>query len=515
MKIHDFLRENGFDEKIVRYIKPYNAEKQIEKVKQLSKREIECINNMLLKIRNKQYIFPLFYSSICKINIESIANYINRFSSKEPQKNKCIYHYNRIPVEHAIDSLTRKFNIDSIILIIELIDEELCDMTSLRYKEDKFQIDKINEKTFQVIKKIASSEEKYAPISSLLIKLLEKCIDKPYFSLLMDIKADITTIQNIEKLYSFNSLTNEKICILNTSIEKVIRKYYDADIIGYIVEKFETIKQIGWQRFVSVDFTKFNTRELEIVIENLTVENFHHLLNYNGDFHKLLFYLMMNDDDLANQAIKYLPSLIENINPEYKDLSIYQLRDEILNFVKLYKRSKPFDFLLKPYQLSTKNILTQLILKEYPYELVTNKKFIKRLENFSEDSLAIRYIYQSICNDLNIFLYTGKYKEISQKQNILEKRYQLNGKHIRIIKELIGEYLTLEPDITRRKELLTYLITTKTKERKTILYPIVIDFMNNMNKERKSLFYLAFKKNIGCSLIETEMINSFKQFISV
>ncbi|MCX7909956.1 MAG: hypothetical protein N2505_00015 [Endomicrobia bacterium] len=516
----EFLKKKGFDEKIVQYIKPYNVEKQIEKVKQLSEREIEYINEILLKIHNKQYIFPLFYSSICKIDIKTIANYINCFSNAEPQKNIYIYHYNRIQMEHAMNLLTSKFNIDSIILIIELIDEEICDMTSLRDKEDRFKIDKINEKTFQVIKKIASSKM-YALVSSLLVKKLEECMDKPYFDLLIDARVNITMIQDIEKLYSLNSLTNEKICILNTSIEKIISTWHTTYIIKHILARFETIQQIGWKRFVSIDFTKFYESELEVIMEHLTVENFHHLLNYDGDFNKLLFYLMMNDDNLANQAIKYLPSLIENIKPEDNVLSIYQLRDEILNFVKLYKRSKPFDFLLKPYCFLTKKILTELILREYPDELVTNEEFIKRIDNLNceiwenDNCLIISKIEESIYNNLNIFLYENTYEEIATTKNILEKKYKLHNQDIKIIKELIKKYLILEKDEKVKKELLTYLTTAKTKKRKIILYPTVIDFMNSINKKSKSLFYLACKNKTGFSLIETKMINEFKQFLSL
>ncbi|MCX7909957.1 MAG: hypothetical protein N2505_00020 [Endomicrobia bacterium] len=518
--LEEFLKKKGFDEKIVRHIRPHNVEKQIEKVKQLSEREIEHINNILLKIHNKQYIFPLFYSLICKIDIESIAN-IDFFGNNEPQKNKRIYDY-RIPMEHAIDSLTHKFNIDSIILIIELMDERLCNIEFLKDNGENFQIDEINEKTLKVIKKITTSQ-KYASVSSRFVKKLEKCIDEPYFDLLIDIKADITMIQDIEELYSFNSLTNEKICILNTSIEKVIRKYYDTDIIKYILAKFETIKQIGWKRFVSIDFTKFNDVEfqyIEDVMKYLTVENFHHLLNYDGDFHKLLFYLIMNDDNLANQAIKYLPSLIESIKLESGHLLIYRLIQEISNFVELYKNSKPFDFLFKPYCLDTKNMLTELILKEYPYELVTNEEFMKRINNLNdrienrENALIIRDIQEGIYKNLNIFLFGDTYEEVTMTKNILEKKYKLPD-HIKRIKELIRKYLTLEKDEKMKKELLTYLTTTKTKKRKIILYPIVIDLMNNINKRRKSLFYLAFEKNIGCSLVETKMINEFKQFLSL
>ncbi|MCX7909955.1 MAG: hypothetical protein N2505_00010 [Endomicrobia bacterium] len=521
MEIYNFLEENGFDKRIIQYIKPYNTEKQIKKIKELSKNEIKTINDTLPKIENKEYIFPLFYSLICKINIEKIANYINRLSNKKPQKNKRICHCNHKTMENAMDSLTSEFNIDSIIFIIELIDEELCDMRALRYDKDKFQIDKINEKTFQVIKKTANSKRKYTQISSLLIKLLEKCIDEPYFNLLIDIHADITMIQDIEKLYSLNSLTNEKICILNTSIEKIIRQYNSTNIIKHILSKLETIKQIGWKRFISIDFTKFNNSELNVIMQHLTVKNFHHLLSYDGDINKLLFYLMMNDDDLANQAIKYLPSLIKNMKPEDDDLSIYQLEDEILNFVKLYKHSKPFDFLFKPYLLETKNILTELILREYPYELVTNKHFIKRINNLrrklweNKNLLIMWDIRESIHENLNIFLYGDTYKEIAQTKNILEKRYKLHNHNVKRIKELIGKYLTLEKDVKVKKELLIYLITIKTRKRKAILYPIIIDFMNSINKKNKSLFYLAFKKNFGVAFIETKMINEFKQFLSL
>ncbi|MCX7910065.1 MAG: hypothetical protein N2505_00565 [Endomicrobia bacterium] len=520
MTIHDFLKENGFDKQIIQYIKPYNAEKQIKKIKELSKNEIKTINDALLKIENKEYIFPLFYSLICKINIKKIAHYINFLSNKKSYKNKHIFRCNHKTMKHAMDLLTCNFNIDSIILIIELIDEKICNMVFLKHEKNMFKIDTINEKTFQVIKKITSSK-KYASVSSLLIKKLEECIDKPYFDLLIDIKANITMIQDIEKLYSLNSLTNEKICILNTNIERVIRKYCDTDIIRHIVHKFQTIKQIGWKRFVSIDFTKFNNSELNVIMQHLTVTNFHHLLSYDGDINKLLFYLMMNDDDLANQAIKYLPSLIKNIKPKDNDLSIYQLRDEILNFVKLYKHSKPFDFLFKPYLLETKNILTELILKEYPYELVTNKKFIKRINVLNRqswagnNSLIISNIQEGIYNNLNIFLFGDTYKEIIKTKNILEKKYKLYNQDIKIIKELIGKYLTLEKDEKLKKELLTYLTTTKTKKRKTILYPIIIDLMNNINKKRKNLFYLAFKNRTGFSLIETKMINEFKQFFSL
>ncbi|MCX7909959.1 MAG: hypothetical protein N2505_00030 [Endomicrobia bacterium] len=494
MKIHDFLRENGFDEKIIQHIRPYNKIKQIKKIKELSKSEIKKINDALLKIKNKEYIFPLFYSLICKTSIEKIANYMNFSSNRKPKKNKHIYYCNHEAMENAMNSLIREFNIDSIILIVESIDEEICNPRYIRYNKDEFKIDKISDKTFQKVK--------------IYIYCKFQHIE-----------------ENMQKLYSLNFLINEKICISNTSIAKVIMQDPYTNVIDYILAKLETIEQIRWKRFVSVDFTKFKRSELDVIMKYLTVENFHHLLNYDGNFHKLLFYLMMNNDDLANPAIKYLPSLIKNIKPEDDDLSIYQLEDEILNFVKLYKRSKPFDFLFKPYSFNTKNILTQLILKEYPYELVMNKDFIKRLENFSnkityssinnKNHLIIDYIYESIQKNLNIFLYGDTYEKISQMKNILEKNYELDDQNIKIIKELIGRYLKLEKDKKVKKELLAYLITTKTEERKTILYPIVIDLMNNINKERKSLFYLAFKKNVGFSLIETKMINEFKQFLSL
>ncbi|MCX7909958.1 MAG: hypothetical protein N2505_00025 [Endomicrobia bacterium] len=520
MEIYNFLKENGFDKQIIQYIKPYNVEKQIKKIKELSKNEIKTINNTLLKIENKEYIFPLFYSLICKINVEKIANYINLLSNKKPQKNKRICRCNHKTMEQAMNSLTRKFNIDSIMLIVELIDEELCDMRALIYNTYEFKIDKINKTTVQVLKKIASFKKKYVSFSSVVIKELEKCIDKPYFNLLIDIQADVTMIQDIEKLYSLNSLTNEKICILNTSIEKVIRTCYNTNIIKYILIRFETIKQIGWKRFLSVDFTKFDESELPFIMKYLKVENFHHLLNYDGDFNKLLFYLIMNNDDLANQAIKYLPSLIESIKPESDHLFIYRLMQEISNFVELYKNSKPFDFLFKPYRLDTKDMLTKLILKEYPYELVTSEEFMKRINNLNdrienrENALIIRDIQEGIYKNLNIFLFGDTYKEIIKTKNILEKKYKLHNQNIKIIKELIKKYLTLEKNERLKKELLTYLTTTKTKKGKIILYPIVIDLMNSINKKSKSLFYLAFEKNIGCSLIETRMINEFKQFFS-
>ncbi|MCX7910066.1 MAG: hypothetical protein N2505_00570, partial [Endomicrobia bacterium] len=177
--LEEFLKKKGFDEKIIQHIKPYNIEKQIKKLKQLSKSEIKKINNVLLKIENEEYIFPLFYSLICKINIERIANYINFSSDREPKKNKHIYYCDCETMKNAMDSLTSEFNTDSIILIIELIDEELCKISSLRDEKDKFKIDEINETTLQIIKKITSSEKKYESISSLVIKELEKRIDKP------------------------------------------------------------------------------------------------------------------------------------------------------------------------------------------------------------------------------------------------------------------------------------------------------------------------------------------------
>ncbi|MCX7909960.1 MAG: hypothetical protein N2505_00035 [Endomicrobia bacterium] len=489
--LEEFLKRNGFDEEIIQHIKPYNVKKQIEKVNQLSMNEIQIINDALLKIKNKEYIFPLFYSLICKISIEKIANYMNFSSNRKPKKNKHIYYCNHETMENAINSLIREFNIDSIILIIESIDEEICNTKYIRYNKDVFKINKISNETFRNVKMYIY----------LTIQHME---------------------ENIQKLYSLNSLIDEKIRISKTSIAKVIIQEPNTKIMDYILAKLETIKQISWKRFLSVDFTKFTGSELDVIMKYLTVENFHHLLNYDGDFHKLLFYLMMNNDDLANPAIKYLPSLIENIKPVDNDFFIYQLEDEIFNFVRLYKLSKPFNFLLKPYSFYTKDILTELLLREYPCELVMNKDFIKRLENFSNKTthssnrkhLIINCIYESIQNNLNIFLYGDTYEKISQMKNILEKNYELDDQNIKIIKELIGRYLKLEKDKKVKKELLAYLITTKTEERKTILYPIVIDLMNNINKKSKSLFYLAFEKNIGCSLIETRMINEFKQFLS-
>ncbi|MCX7909961.1 MAG: hypothetical protein N2505_00040 [Endomicrobia bacterium] len=821
--LEKFLKKKGFDEKIIQHIKPYNVEKQIKKLKKFSKHEIGYINEILLKIHNKQYIFPLFYSLICKINIESIADYIYLLSDKKPHKNKNIYHCNHETMENAMKLLTREFNTDSIILIIELIDKKLCDMISLQNDKDKFKIDEINETTFQVVERIASLKKKYVSFSSLVIKELEKRIDKPYFNLLIDIQADVNMIQDIEKLYSLNSLTNEKICILNTDIEEVIRRDRNTNIIRHIINKFETIKQISWKRFVwvfftyfneselnlimkyltvenfhnlfnydgrfcrvllylianddkiadqlkkyindnsidsendlnnteeiireaiklyksykqihpikflfdsdipihrkriliglasdkdlihlvldedflaylkvteiqnineikdniikgidilyslkklgntediaflllliehkvcedindfsdalrlkekivekgykniyfktcsyidqyakaikivakymnepcldllldcyfegkiykifeidkfyslnsvsnepiciigtsierivrkkdiidflkyiydkfdiiqqigwksfaSVDFTKFDASELKFIMQNLTVKNFHHLLNYDGNFNKLLFYLITNDDNLANQAIKYLPSLIENIIYSKSYLFMYQLEKTMLNFVKLYKNSKPFDFMLKPYCFETKNILTELILREYPDELVTDENFIKYIDNVNsnihcpspddKNYLIMSYIKEGIYNNFNIFLlfvYGNTYKEITRIKNILEKKYKIHN-HIKRIKELIKKYLTLEKDEKVKKELLIYLTTAKTRKRKIILYSIVIDLMKSINKKSKSLFYLAFEKNVGYSLIETKMINEFKQFLSL
>ncbi|MCX7909954.1 MAG: hypothetical protein N2505_00005, partial [Endomicrobia bacterium] len=158
---------------------------------------------------------------------------------------------------------------------------------------------------------------------------------------------------------------------------------------------------------------------------------------------------------------------------------------------------------------------------EYPYELVTNENFIKRIENLhrnmweNQNCSIIIYIKEGIYYDLNIFLYGDTHKEIEKEIDILKKRYTPSNTNIERIETLIGRYLRLKQDIKRKKELLTYLTTAKTRKRKIILYSIVIDLMNSINKKSKSLFYLAFEKNVGCSLIETKMINEFKQFLSL
>ncbi|MCX7909962.1 MAG: hypothetical protein N2505_00045 [Endomicrobia bacterium] len=794
--LEEFLKRNGFDEEIIKHIKPYNVEKQIKKIKELSKREIKIINNTLPNIVNKEYIFPLFYSLICKINIETIANYINFSSSRAPKKNKNIYYCNYETMENAMDSLTRKFNIDSIIFIIELIDEELCNMRALKYNKDEFTIDEINEKTFQVIKKIASSKMKYSQISSTLIKLLEKHVDKRYFKLLLDIRAShgdieyieqfyslnkfskeriyieknisevirrdknikileyicekfdvikqigwkrfisvnfikltegeiekviknltvenfhyllnydgrfcklllylianddnianqlkeyinynsidpendlnnteeiireaiklyksykqihpikflfdntitihkkrmlislassenlinfvldenfllyfkVTEIQNvneiknniiksvnilyslkkeinaediafllflvehkvcenindfhnalklkekivekgykniyfnsqsyidrntkaikiiakyinkpclnllldcyfegklykilmIDKFYSLNSVSNEPICIIGTSIEQVFRNNI-VNLLENIYDKFDIIQQIGWKRFVSVNFTLFNDKEIKIIMKNLTTENFHYLLNYDGDFLKLMVYLISNDDNIQQQLIRYLDRF-------KKTDDLHAVEKYIHNVVALCKHSKPFEFMFDDnISDEKKDIITQLLLKNYPSDLVLSKDFIELLD----DSKKKKVVIEGINNNINVLVYIKfSYEQIEKIKNVLEKRKI----DISTTEEIIKTYLEkIEKDNKIKRTFTAYLSAVK-NERKIVLYPVIIDAINKINQQRKSLFYLAFQKNVGFSLIETEMINLFKQFISI
>ncbi|MCX7910063.1 MAG: hypothetical protein N2505_00555 [Endomicrobia bacterium] len=493
MDFTHFLTNIGLDKTIIQHIKPYNIEKQLTKIKQFSKQEIQRINKILSNIENKEYIFPLFYAFICNFDIKTFADYFDNALFKNKKLNsENILNFNHEELENAMKKLVNVFNnIDSIILVIELLDENICDIDYIKHRKYQFTISEINDKTFQVIKQIKDYNIKIN--NAYVIKALEK--QNSYF-FQTELKTwSLYYAEYIERFYSLYDSLDEKICILNTSIEKVIIRDSSAYILQLIYKNFDNIKKIGWKNFISVDFTKFKKTELSF-IKYITPNNFHHVINYSGNIRELFLYLIADDDNIAKQLIQYLPQLPKGSTDR-----------DIKNLVMLYKHSKPFEFIFnKHIHYEAKHILTKLLLEGYSPDLVLHEDFLQCLNN--KDIYKIK---ESLNKNINVLLYFGtKDKSLTHAKKVLEE-----GKiQIKTIEKLINNYLMIEKDLKNKKELLAYFVSAKTKERKNKLYPVISNFIKQTNQQRKSLFYLAFQKNVGFSLIETEMINLFKQFLS-
>ncbi|MCX7910026.1 MAG: hypothetical protein N2505_00370 [Endomicrobia bacterium] len=472
-EITNILKKYGFDDKIIKHIKPYNFKKQLEKIQTLTQEEITNINNYLLTIENQEMIFPLFYASICKIDIKEFIN---------------------------------EFNPDSLIFITELIDEKIYKKDDIKWKKSYLRIQSMDDTKFQILKKLQLTEVK--DIDADHVEKLSQHIDKPYFNLLMDIKSTSYKLADMIKFYSLNDSLNEKICILGTSIENVIRREQNTEIIRYIYEKFDVIRQIGWKNFISINFTQFDRHELQVIFDNLTVDNFHYLLNYSGNIYELLLHLIVNDDSIKQHLMKYLD--------KFKQLyTIYDVEKQIRNAFILYKYSKPFDFVFSnSLNDDLKDIVTQLLLKGYSYELVLSNKFLNCFKKHKyRDKLQKQFNL-----GINILLYYG-----FEKKQLAEAIKVIEDKQIKIetIDKMINNFLNIEKDIAKKKELLSYLRCFSDKEKKKIFYPFVLTFISKdirINKDiHKSLFliichhfHLYSINGYGYS-----KINLFKEFLNI